>query len=110
MNEESKMFRGSPPVSQKLKSLRMILALVFDRRVSIRYKALPIGALLWGILPDFISGMLDDFVIASLAPQTFLDLCRQRYPEVYRFHYDRIFPEEAAEEAARELREREEKV
>jgi len=94
--------RGIPPgsnvITRSLQELKLFLVLMIDGRVPFYYKLLPVGAFLWAVLPDLIPGILDDLGIAYLAPQLFLDLCRDHRKAVYRQHYDRIYPERAVKE------------
>ncbi len=99
MVQESR--KREPPnlgiVEQSIKGLKLLGSLMLDMRVPLRYKLLPIGAVLWAIFPDFIPGPLDDIGLLYWAPRYFVnELCQARCPDVYRQHYDRIYPEEAA--------------
>jgi hypothetical protein len=80
-------------VTRQLRGLKMIWALLLDGRVPLLFKLIILGAFLWVIFPDLIPGPLDDLGVAALAPQLFLDLCRDRCSEPYKEHYGRIYPE-----------------
>lgn len=99
MDQKPQRVPPSPGViTRQIRGFRMVLALMGDRRIPLRYKLLPIGAFFWVIFPDLIPGPLDDLGVAFLAPQFFIDLCRDNCPSVYEKHYDRLFPEEVEKE------------
>lgn len=81
---------------KQLKTPLLVLALFFDGRVKLKYKLLPLGAFLYVILPDLVPGPLDDALLAYLGPRFFLTLCRENHREVYREHYDKTWPKQAA--------------
>lgn len=78
----------------QLRGVRIILALIADRRIPIRYKLIPIGAFLYAILPFDLPGPIDDMIVLYVGPTFFLALCRDRKPVVYEELYDRLFPAE----------------
>ncbi|MFA6512540.1 MAG: hypothetical protein WCV86_05485 [Patescibacteria group bacterium] len=52
----------------------LVARLVFDKRVSFWLKLLPIGSLLYLILPDFMPGPLDDAAALWLLNYLFIEL------------------------------------
>jgi len=57
--------------------LRLIARLMMDRRVNPLLKLLPIGALLYLVIPDAILGPVDDALIIWLGFHFFVELCPQ---------------------------------
>ncbi|HUF38273.1 MAG TPA: hypothetical protein VMN57_07110 [Anaerolineales bacterium] len=55
--------------------IRLILRLMVDRRVTPLIKVLPLGALLYLVVPDLAPGPLDDALILWLGSTVFLELC-----------------------------------
>ena len=111
MNQQPGFNRFNPSSISPIifRTPKLIWALIKDGRVRFRYKLLPIGAVLYAILPDFIPGGFDDLLLNILGPMFFLRLCRDRHPRVYEELYDTIFPERAAVEKGTEEIETEEK-
>ena len=57
--------------------MTLILKLLADQRVSPLLKLLPIGSLLYLVIPDFLPGPIDDALIIWLGNTLFVDLCPQ---------------------------------
>jgi hypothetical protein len=67
--------------------LKLILRLLADRRVNIFLKLLPIGALLYFLIPDLVLGPLDDALVIWLGGFLFIELCPQ---DVVQEHMDEL--------------------
>ncbi len=57
--------------------LKLITRLMMDRRVNPLLKLLPIGALLYLVIPDAILGPIDDALVIWLGFHFFVELCPQ---------------------------------
>ena len=55
--------------------IRLIIRLMGDSRVNPLLKLLPIGSLLYLILPDFMLGPIDDVIVLWLGSYLFIELC-----------------------------------
>lgn len=55
--------------------IKLIYRLMGDRRVNPFLKLLPVGALLYFIIPDLAIGPLDDAAVLGLASYLFIELC-----------------------------------
>jgi hypothetical protein len=75
-------FFGSLTVQVKL-----VLRLMGDRRVNPLLKLLPIGALIYLIVPDIAFGPIDDAVVIWLGTALFVELCP---PEIVKEHRDNL--------------------
>ena len=62
---------------------RLILRLLGDRRVPILLKAMPVGALVYWVVPDLVPGPIDDALVMWIGVSLFLELCP---PEVVEEH------------------------
>ncbi len=67
--------------------LKLILRLMGDRRVNPLLKLLPIGTLLYLLIPDLVIGPIDDAVVIWLGSILFVELCP---PEVVKEHTDSL--------------------
>ncbi len=67
--------------------IKLILRLMRDSRVNLFLKLLPIGALLYLIIPDLIFGPLDDAIVLWIGTTLFVELCPQ---DVVREHRDAL--------------------
>jgi hypothetical protein len=65
--------------------LKLILRLLGDGRVNPLLKLLPIGSLVYLIVPDIAPGPIDDAAVIWLATYLFVELCP---PEVVQEHLD----------------------
>jgi len=57
--------------------IKLILRLMGDRRVSPFLKAIPVGTILYLVIPDLIIGPLDDAAVIGLCMSLFVELCPQ---------------------------------
>jgi hypothetical protein len=55
--------------------IKLILRLLGDRRVNSLLKLLPIGSLLYWLIPDLVFGPLDDAAVIWLGSYLFVELC-----------------------------------
>jgi len=67
--------------------IKLIYRLMLDRRVNPFLKLLPIGALVYWIIPDIAPGPIDDAFLLWLGSYLFVELCP---PEIVQEHMDRI--------------------
>ena len=67
--------------------LKLITRLMMDRRVNPLLKLLPVGALLYLVIPDAILGPIDDALVIWLGFHFFVELCPQ---EIVREHMDAL--------------------
>jgi hypothetical protein len=67
--------------------LKLILRLMGDRRVNPLLKLLPVGTLLYLLVPDLVIGPIDDAVVIWLGSILFVELCP---PEVVEEHMDSL--------------------
>jgi hypothetical protein len=67
--------------------VKLILRLMVDPRVNFLLKLLPIGSLIYFIIPDLILGPIDDAAIIWLGTFLFVELCP---PEVVQEHMDEL--------------------
>jgi hypothetical protein len=67
--------------------IKLIMRLMGDSRVSPFLKLLPIGSLLYLIIPDIAPGPLDDAAIIWLGTYLFVELCP---PEVVQEHTEAL--------------------
>ena len=87
MSEQNK--RGISPASgggffQDLSiRFKLIFRLMGDNRVSPLIKLLPIGSLVYFLIPDLILGPIDDAVVIWLGTYAFVELCP---PDVVKEH------------------------
>lgn len=67
---------GNPGFFQDiLLKVKLIYRLMGDRRVNPFLKLLPVGALLYFIIPDLAIGPLDDAAVLGLTSYLFIELC-----------------------------------
>ena len=67
--------------------LKLILKLLGDGRVNPLIKLLPIGSLIYLVVPDIAPGPVDDAAVIWLATYLFVELCP---PEVVQEHLDAL--------------------
>lgn len=67
--------------------IKLILRLMGDRRVNPLLKLLPIGALIYLIVPDIAFGPIDDALVIWLGTALFVELCP---PEIVKEHRDTL--------------------
>jgi hypothetical protein len=75
--------------------IRLILRLMADRRVNPLVKLLPIGSLVYLIMPDLIPFVLDDALVIGIGSYIFLELCP---PEVVAEHRRALWGDESGGE------------
>lgn len=63
--------------------VKLILRLLGDRRVNVLLKLLPIGSLVYLVLPDLAPGPIDDAAVIWLGAYLFVELCP---PDVVQEH------------------------
>lgn len=69
------------------KQAKLILRLLVDGRVNPLLKILPIGSLLYLLIPDLAPGPIDDALIIWLGTSLFVELCP---PAVVQEHLDSL--------------------
>ncbi len=67
--------------------IKLIVRLLADRRVNPLVKLLPIGSLVYLVVPDIMVGPLDDAAIIWLGTYLFVELCP---PDVVKEHKDAL--------------------
>lgn len=67
--------------------IKLIMRLIGDARVSPFLKLLPIGSVLYFLIPDIAPGPIDDVAIIWLGTFLFVELCP---PDVVQEHMDAI--------------------
>jgi uncharacterized membrane protein YkvA (DUF1232 family) len=73
---------------------KLVVRLMGDKRVNPLLKLLPIGTLVYFVVPDIVPGPIDDAVIVWLGTYMFVELCP---PDVVQEHseaLDRVVPGE----------------
>lgn len=68
-------------------NIKLIIKLMADRRVNPLLKLLPIGALVYMVVPDLMIGPLDDAAVIGLGTYLFIELCP---PEIVKEHREAI--------------------
>jgi uncharacterized membrane protein YkvA (DUF1232 family) len=66
---------------------KLILRLLGDNRVSPMLKLLPIGSLVYLVMPDLLPGPIDDAAVIGLGLYLFVELCP---PEVVQEHLEAL--------------------
>jgi uncharacterized membrane protein YkvA (DUF1232 family) len=87
--------RQQPPRDQRRIGLfdnismqvKLISRLMADRRVNPLLKLLPIGAMIYLIIPDTLIGPIDDAAIIWIGTSLFVELCP---PEIVREHREAL--------------------
>jgi hypothetical protein len=67
--------------------IKLIMRLMADPRVNPLLKLLPVGSLLYFLIPDIAPGPIDDVAIIWLGTYLFVELCP---PEVVQEHMDAL--------------------
>ena len=67
--------------------IKLILKLLGDKRVNILLKILPIGSLVYLVMPDIAPGPIDDAALIWLATYLFVELCP---PDVVQEHLEAL--------------------
>jgi hypothetical protein len=66
---------------------KLIFRLMGDKRVSPLIKLLPIGSLVYFLVPDLVLGPIDDAVVIWLGTYVFVELCP---PEIVKEHMNEL--------------------
>jgi hypothetical protein len=77
MSKNSKEIRPSaggffPELALRIK---LIIRLIADPRISVFLKIIPIGTVLYWLIPDLLPGPIDDAVLMFLGGTLFVELC-----------------------------------
>jgi hypothetical protein len=67
--------------------IKLIMRLIGDSRVNTMLKLLPIGSLVYLVLPDIAPGPIDDAAVIWLATYLFVELCP---PDVVQEHLEAL--------------------
>jgi hypothetical protein len=67
--------------------IKLIMRLLGDKRVNLLYKMLPIGSLIYLVIPDIAPGPIDDAALIWLATYLFVELCP---PDVVQEHLEAL--------------------
>ena len=67
--------------------IKLILKLLGDKRVNPLLKILPVGSLIYLVLPDIAPGPIDDAALIWLATYLFVELCP---PDVVQEHLEAL--------------------
>jgi hypothetical protein len=67
--------------------IKLILKLLGDSRVNVLLKILPIGSLIYLVMPDIAPGPIDDAALIWLATYLFVELCP---PDVVQEHLEAL--------------------
>jgi hypothetical protein len=74
--DKDQISKGGPGFFQDISlRIKLILRLMSDRRVNPLLKLLPIGSLLYWIIPDLVFGPFDDAAVIWLGGYLFVELC-----------------------------------
>jgi hypothetical protein len=68
-------------------NIKLVLKLMADPRVPFWLKLLPIGSVIYLLIPDIILGPIDDAAIIWLGTYLFIELCP---PEIVKEHMDNL--------------------
>ena len=63
----------------------LIWRLLWDRRVPLHLKLLPLGVIVYAVAPDFIPGGLDDALVVWAGTEWFISLCPEWVVSEHRF-------------------------
>lgn len=66
---------------------KLIFRLLTDRRISPLIKLLPIGSLVYFVIPDIVPGPIDDAVVIWLGTFAFVELCP---PHIVQEHIEAL--------------------
>jgi len=67
--------------------IKLILRLIGDPRVNTLLKLLPIGSIVYLVVPDIVPGPIDDAAVIWLATYLFVELCP---PDVVQEHLEAL--------------------
>jgi uncharacterized membrane protein YkvA (DUF1232 family) len=62
-------------VSNLVNQIRLVLRLMADPRVNFLLKLLPVGSLVYLIVPDIVPFIIDDALVLGLGTYMFIELC-----------------------------------
>ncbi|TAK14361.1 MAG: hypothetical protein EPO32_02050 [Anaerolineae bacterium] len=77
-SDDSGFFRGLTD------QFKLVLRLMGDKRVPFYLKALPLGTLVYFVVPDLAIGPIDDAVIVGLGTYIFIEMCPPNVVEEHR--------------------------
>jgi hypothetical protein len=63
---------------------RLVLRLLTDKRVNVLLKLLPIGALVYLVMPDPLPIVVDDALVIGLGTYAFIELCPQEIVDEHK--------------------------
>ena len=108
MKNNNQLEKYNPGFFQNISlEIRLILRLMGDRRVPFYAKLLPVGVLVYGLVPDFFP-VIDDAILFGVGYYAFTAMCP---PDVVAEHRNRLLAENGfAVEAANQPRENHEDV
>ncbi|OGN96466.1 MAG: hypothetical protein A2Z71_03980 [Chloroflexi bacterium RBG_13_50_21] len=87
-NDRKIMLPQSGGIFQELSlRIKLILRLLGDKRVNAFLKVLPIGSLVYLVMPDIAPGPIDDAALIWLATYLFVELCP---PDVVQEHLEAL--------------------
>ena len=87
-NDRKFMLPQSGGIFQELSlRIKLILRLLGDKRVNAFLKVLPIGSLVYLVMPDIAPGPIDDAALIWLATYLFVELCP---PDVVQEHLEAL--------------------
>ena len=73
---------------------KLVVRLMGDRRVNPLLKLLPIGTLVYFVVPDIVPGPIDDAVIVWLGTYMFVELCPPDVVQEHTEELDQVVPGE----------------
>ena len=85
-NERSLTTVQSEPgfMENLIRQIRLVLRLLGDSRVNFLLKLLPIGALVYLVMPDLIPLWFDDAAVIGVGTYIFIELCPEHVVEEHR--------------------------
>ncbi|TES90563.1 MAG: hypothetical protein E3J88_03945 [Anaerolineales bacterium] len=85
-NERSLTTIQSEPgfLDNLIRQIRLVLRLLGDSRVNFLLKLLPIGTLVYLVMPDLIPFVFDDAVVIGVGTYIFIELCPEHVVEEHR--------------------------
>ncbi len=101
MSNQQSQFSGQSRghfLTEFIKKFRLVFQLMQDPRISLWVKAIPVGCLIYLVVPtDFLFGPIDDAVVIYFGMDLFLNLCPQ---EVVKEYLEQGKTPSAAQDAA----------
>lgn len=80
-----------------ISNIKLILRLLADSRISPWLKILPIGSLVYLVVPDLAPGPIDDAAIVWLGSYLFIELCPPAIVQEHLNALNRIAPQQNSE-------------